>query len=567
MKVKSNGIGNDAGSTLLVALSAIVVLSLAGAAVLMNSTTRYNSTTSQVTGWKDALYAAEAGGDLAFAEIRKTISDSSNAFASANGWSSPAPSPMPGTNSWSRGVSTPLTFGAKGNLSAKVTVDKFAELPGSNPAISYYRIRSVGTAQLAGLKRVGMDNRMDVITTGDNLLRKIDFNFDHFISTYGHGDALASAPATAANGKVAVPVADPKKPQISRRIELIAIPIMPIEGAVKTAGRLRTTTFDSYNSANGPYPGTPNPPPPYDADAHDADAVCGNSEFAVTAGGYIWGDVTTNGGAATTNKVSGVVDNTVAVSLPKATPGVAPIPVMPGMTGGPTSVDLGNASGSIRPSPTPFPNSHDLKGQYPTEFWYTASAVNGLTVNPVTATVNGVANTPIETIVNIYVTGDVRGIVVNKGVTANLYFRGNVDGAARDFANHNIDGPDTGSNKVYVRNYKQTSGTYLLDPDTPYSVTPLVSRAGRLWFYGLSPSDGTSRSIDIGPPGSSDSVYAGFYAPSHDFTTRGNPDFYGVFLVKSFYTNGNNQFHFDKQLLNGTKPIDYRIASFIEDIR
>ena len=40
-----------------------------------------------------------------------------------------------------------------------------------------------------------------------------------------------------------------------------------------------------------------------------------------------------------------------------------------------------------------------------------------------------------------------------------------------------------------------------------------------------------------------------------------------MFLVKSFYTNGNNQFHFDKQLLNGTKPVDYRIASFIEDIR
>ena len=570
MMMRANG--KHSGSTLLVAMSAIVVLSLAGASVLLNSTTRYNATTSQVTGWKDALYAAEAGGDLAFAEIRKTISDPANAFGSGNGWSSPAPSPLPSTNSWSRGISTPLTFGAKGNLAAKVTVDKFAQLPGSNPPISYYRIRSVGTAQLSGLKRVGMDNRMDLVTTGDNLLRKIDFNFDHFIATYGHGDALPNAPATAANGKVSVAVANPNRPQISRRVELIAIPVMPIEGAVKTAGRLRATTFDSYNSANGAYPGSPNPPAPYDADAHDADAVCGSSDFSA---GFVYGDITTNGGAATTNKASGVVDNTVTVTLPKATPGVAPIPLLPGMSGGPTA-EGDDDENEINPPNRTYAAGDALAGQRQTEFLYMFSQLDADTViNPVKTTVattlaDGTVipvGTPIDTTVNIYVTGDVKGIRVNQGASVNIYFRGDVQTKARDILNYNADGP--GGNGVYAPNWEwnATTSSYALKAGDPYSPSPLVSRAGRLWFYGISPSDGSSRSIDVGPPGDAAAVYAGWYAPSHDFTTRGNPDFYGTFLVKSFYTNGNNKFHFDKQLLNGTKPVDYRIASFIEDIR
>lgn len=100
-----------------------------------------------------------------------------------------------------------------------------------------------------------------------------------------------------------------------------------------------------------------------------------------------------------------------------------------------------------------------------------------------------------------------------------------------------------------------------------YSPSPLVSRAGHLWFYGITPSDGSARSIDIGPPGDADSFYGAIYAPSHDFTTRGNPDFYGAFVVKSFYTNGSNLFHYDKELAAGTDPLDYRIASYIEDVR
>jgi hypothetical protein len=645
---------SEKGSTLLVALSTILILSIAGAGVLMNCTTRFNSTANQVKSWKEALTAAEAGGDLAFAEVRKNgLVDPANppadtGFPAASGWSSPAPSPNAATNSWALGSTTPQAFGSGGNLTTKVTVDKFASVPGSTPAVYYYRIRSVGIAQVAGLKRTGMDNRLDTTTKGDNLLRKIDFGIDHFISTYGYGDALATAAATGANGKQSVAVASPDKAQVSRRIELIAIPVMLIEGAIKTGGSFSGTTVDSYDSKSGAYKGS-NPAPPYDVDAHDGDVIVGGSSFSA---GHIYGDVTTNGGSATTANVSGVVDNNVAIVLPTATPGVSPIPLLPGMAGGPTSNN--SAPSTITPTATPKPD-----GTLQRSFWYTYASLSSVTINPL-KTAGG---TPIDTQVNIYVTGDVgNNITVNEGVTANIYFRGNMSAKAKNLDNNNADGPvlpwtwfyanttarnnalagfvSADANKIAYQDgnpgsyykliytppstYTWSSYTppatpfYLTASDTvcvpvtpkwayanaaartgasgfvaadvgkiayqvdtqayytltattptwatvsPYTASSFVSRAGHLWFYGISPADGSARTINIDPPGS---TYAAFYAPSHDFGSNGNPDIYGVMVCKSFTQNGNCTFHFDKQLAASNLPLDYRVASYVEDIR
>ena len=53
------------GNALLCALLAIIVLSTVGTNVLMNCTTRYNAASNGVRAWKQALYAAESGGDIA----------------------------------------------------------------------------------------------------------------------------------------------------------------------------------------------------------------------------------------------------------------------------------------------------------------------------------------------------------------------------------------------------------------------------------------------------------------------------------------------------------------------
>src|SRR5437667_379836 len=141
------------GNTLICALCTIVIISLIGANVLVNCTRHYNITAKQLKAWKEALYAAEAGGD-------------------------------------------------------------------------------------AGV--------------GDTLLRKIDFKYDHFKGTYGDGDG---------NNISLLPVA---YPQITRRIELIAVPKYYVFG-----GALRVVNafdgpgtagfIDSYNSKN---PTNPNPSSP-----------------------------------------------------------------------------------------------------------------------------------------------------------------------------------------------------------------------------------------------------------------------------------------------------------------
>src|SRR5438093_11115885 len=71
------------GNVLLCVLCTILVVSIIGGNVLMNCMTRYNVASSQVRSWKESLDAAETGGDIAYAETRKTILDPTHAFS---GW-------------------------------------------------------------------------------------------------------------------------------------------------------------------------------------------------------------------------------------------------------------------------------------------------------------------------------------------------------------------------------------------------------------------------------------------------------------------------------------------------
>ena len=58
---------NENGSAILCAMGTILILSIVGANVLMNCTTRYNVTSKQVSAWRNALAGAEAGADIAYA--------------------------------------------------------------------------------------------------------------------------------------------------------------------------------------------------------------------------------------------------------------------------------------------------------------------------------------------------------------------------------------------------------------------------------------------------------------------------------------------------------------------
>ena len=220
------------GNVLLCVLCTILVVSLIGGNVLLNCITRYNVASSQVRSWKESLDAAETGGDIAYAELRKTISDPTHAFSPSNGW----------TYSGGAYTNSPVTYG-QDNLSTSSRVDPFYYDGNGN---AWYRIRTKGTAPVLGLKRVGMDDRMGPNTRGDSLLRKIDFNYDHFVATYGpNGDGV---------GQTLLPVS---QPQASRRVELIAAPMTPFEAAIKAGGTFyglgSAAYIDSYRSTTGSY--------------------------------------------------------------------------------------------------------------------------------------------------------------------------------------------------------------------------------------------------------------------------------------------------------------------------
>ncbi len=466
---------------LLCVLCTILIVSIIGGNVLLNCVTRFNAASSQVRGWKEALYAAEAGGDIAYAEARKTALDPTHAFT---GWT------------YSGGVysNSQITFGSD-NLTTSGTADLFYYDSNGNP---WYRIRVKGTAPVLGLKRVTMDDRMGVGTHGDSLLRKIDFNYDHFVATYGpNGDGV---------GKTLLPVS---RPQVTRRLELIAAPITPFEAAIKATGTFYglgdASMIDSYNSANGTYYFAANNP----ADPHYSDSRSGNVEIdsaVATIRGMLYGNVATNGGTIVrSDQITGTIDNNVPFTVPPyKMPTDLPLP---------------------QPLPTSITNTYTITPpaagtpQAPT-FYLLSSLTGKVIINPFGAA---------QTYVAIHVTSDITSeIDVKAQVHLKVFFDGNMSVKARDINN------ETGN-------------------------------AANLQYYGISPTDpNTSQTIAIAPPGN---FAATIYAPSASFTLNGNPDITGAIVCKTFYGNGNTSWHYDRKLDTEGDAVDYRIISYVEDIR
>ena len=517
MKIRSN----EKGSTLVACLTTILIISAVGANVLYNCATRYNTTANHVRAWKEALQAAEAGGDIAYAECRKAINGTPFGGAS---WIKDNTAATP---TW---TSSPAPFGQNGSLTSTVTVDEFTQIQGSR----YYRIRASGTARLAGLNRVGMDSSMSSLRRGDNFLRQIDFKVDHFKARFGDGDSTTGT------------ITPVPHPQVTRRIELIAAPVLPFEGAIKAdgsfAGPGSAGRVDSYDSHNGAYQFVANNPShPWYEDSRNGNVAVNSPNFV--QGGPIYGDVGTNGGnvTRTNTNISGSIDNTISFDLPEQKEPTIPV-------GNPA---IGTDLSTITPTATASNPS--------TPNWvrYTGNFHN---VN--ISALNDGAGSPVETYINVIVSGDVGDVTVPKGVTLRVYFKGNVNTKARDLVNDNVDGATGVKKQVW-----NADGTAARNADNSlkFVASDHVSRAGHMQFYGISPANGGTQTINIGPPGN---VWATFYAPDANMYLTGNPDWYGAIVCKSFEGNGNTGFHYDKALagLIGD-PIDYRIAHYVEDVR
>jgi hypothetical protein len=478
----------EGGNVLLCALCTILVVSLIGGSVLLNCATRFNVASNQVRGWKEALQAAEAGGDIAYAEVRKTVLDPSHAFS---GWA----------NSASVRTSTPVSFGSNLTTSSAVDIFYYDAFSGS----PWYRIRSKGTAPVRGLKRTGMDDRMLSGARGDSLLRKIDFNYDHFIAAYGpNGDGT---------GKTLTPVA---QPQISRRIEQISAPITPFEAAIKCIGTFYglgdAAVIDSYDSRNGAYYFAANSP----NDPYYSDSRSGNVEIdsaVATIRGWVYGDVATNGGTIVRSQyITGTIDNNVPFSVERYyLPVNLPLP-QPSPATVASSVTITPPAGGTAANPT----------------LYLLSTITGqLIVNSYVDP----SGTTQRTYVAVHVTGDITGTIdIKPQVQLKVFVDGNIDVKGRDVSNE--------------------SGI-----------------AANLQYYSISPpttNPPTLQHVNINPPGNFAAV---FYAPGADLSINGNPDITGAVVCKTFYANGNVMWHYDRELAREGDAVDYRITSYVEDVR
>lgn len=493
---------SEGGNILITTLCTMLILSMIGANVLMNCTTRYNVTSKQVKAWKSALVAAEAGGDVAYATIRKTLAGGTGAFTTA-GWTASG-------STWTKQVTG---FGENNSLSASIVVDNLpvanispAPSPGSN---HYYRVRSTGTSLVSGLKRTGMDDRMDATTKGDSLLRKIDFNYDHFIAAYGANGDGVGAQVTA--------VASPK---VSRRIELITVPVARYEVAIKAGGTFEglgnAAYIDSFRSSNGAYNSSvkTDPTSPRYVDSRSGSVQINAATAQIR--GDIYGNVYTNHGTVTgqTNNIvsPGIVDNNIAFD---PSPAASPIPAT-------TVANPSFVSGNVTIT------GSSTNPDAPNVYHFSSFSSNA------NLTVNGVAGGQ-TTYVSVVLDGDFGSssgqgpsLTTASNVVLNFYYSGNWQTKAASIQNN--------------------SGL-----------------AANLQFLNTSTS---STTIDINSGGSSSVGFAAvFYAPYADMTVNGAPDITGSVNVHNFYANGNVHWHYDRDLINGTNPVDYRVASYVEDIR
>lgn len=149
-------ISKSRGSAMLMALAAMLVLTIAAAEVLRMANARFRSTV-QDASWQESIYSAEAGVDIAVAALRDNTwtgwQDGSGASATG---APPASSASPPAATEIRVWKGTLghTAGQGGQRSAVlVQIDAPAAL--SDGSGQWYRVRSTGVAELPGVRVPG----------------------------------------------------------------------------------------------------------------------------------------------------------------------------------------------------------------------------------------------------------------------------------------------------------------------------------------------------------------------------------------------------------------------------
>lgn len=268
----------DANVTMLVLGVMSVLLMICG--TILAKTLRTYRHVSHVTTWQEAILAAEAGADIAIAELRKTMTAPGTAFAD---WSNTDRDGNLLPNQGRRFVPPSLRHVGEGNtiLDAEVIIDSPSDL--LDGKLQWHRIRSTGTTYLPGAAYPVSERR-------DNALRRLSFfkerNFD--------------------NG----PIRPITRPQAKRMIELVVKPV-GLEDAIVSNDAMTLNNHniivDSYNSQDP----TKSTNGLYDpAKRQQNGDIATNGKLIDAGSAYIYGDAFTNSGSVVNaGNISGVQRN------------------------------------------------------------------------------------------------------------------------------------------------------------------------------------------------------------------------------------------------------------------
>ena len=388
-------------------------------------------------------------------------------------------------------------------MNVDVTVDDPPQLVDPANGWKAYRVRTVGTLPIGGSPRAD-DNKQDTH------LRKLSLTMERFT-----GNLLQSR--TFATGE---------KPHVSRRTEAILRPLSAFDQAIMSVGVLDLTDqniiIDSYDSRdprksyNGLYPAAPN-----DKNADGTVRWQQNGDIAtdgqiLNAGNaHVYGDVSTNSGTATgVTNVTGMQRNDFYQDpIPVSAPSWPSVNASPMIVSGTATLNASNTQGSAASR-------------------YVLSSVTLAGNQVLTLAGNADGSTSY---IEIYITGDVSAtgnaqVIVSPGVKAKVYFSGNFNIAGNGVVNSN-------------------------------------NQPGDLLFYGINPTDNSSRSFQLG---GNALLSAAVYAPAYDVQinnggTRGSV--YGSFVGKTVKMNGVTDLHYDEALGSGGTVNNFHIASWFEDNR
>jgi hypothetical protein len=476
-------LSRKAGSVLIWTVVVISLLSLIAVETLRLVTVKYQNAL-QTSTWQEALLAAESGIDLAIVELRRSLYPPPN--HAWEGWNN-----QPGDNVTGYELTTVPNAGLNATpMTIETNVDAPAQLIDPANGWQYYRIRTVGTLPITGPARTG-DNPQDT------KLRRLSLRWERFTNGILTPHLLSA-------------------PQVSRRIEAIVRPVSAFDQAVMSVGVVDLTNqnivVDSYDSSDP----TKSTNGLYDpAKRQENGDIATDGQLIEAGNAQIFGDVATNAGT-----VSGAANIT---GVERTDFYQEPIPV------GAPSWNASNASVTSVTDTTTIQASQ-TQGSAASRYVLSQVSLSGNKTLTIAGNPDG-----NQTYVEIYVTGDISvtgisQIVVQPGVTATIYFAGNVDISGNGVLNSN-------------------------------------NQPGDLLLYGIQPPTNNALHVNFG---GNSQITASVYAPGHDVTVNGsgtNGHVYGSIVGKTVTMTGVSNLHYDERLSASGMINNYKIVSWFEDNR